>query len=272
MATDERNEKVGNAMKKLNVLVSALLWAMTATMAAGQESPEAAIIPVKTLSGDSFNRLANLLGVFKVEYRADEKLRTILVYGSKEKVEQIRRVVAELDRPGSEAAIGRNIELTLSYLRCSTKPPAANQPPLPPDMEAVAKQLRAATQYKDIQLWDTIPLRLQEGKDTDQSMRLPTAIIPEAPGAFATSQIRIRPEAVSTRDTGRYVRFDFLKIGFRIPYLVSRNPPPAAQYNFMEVGLNTAGDFKEGQKSVIGKISGPDDEAIFVVVSLKVLD
>src|SRR5688500_11217080 len=79
---------------------------------------QAAIIPIKTLSGDSFNRLANMLSVFKVEYRADEKLRTILVYARPDVIAQIRKVIDELDRPGSEAAIGRNIEMTLTFLRC----------------------------------------------------------------------------------------------------------------------------------------------------------
>src|SRR5207253_11241070 len=87
-----------------------------------QEALEAVIIPVKTLSGDSFNRLVKLLGVFNARYTADHKLRTIVVYAPKEVVSQMRRVIAELDRPGSEAAIGHNIEMTLAFLRCSTKP------------------------------------------------------------------------------------------------------------------------------------------------------
>ena len=41
----------------------------------------------------------------------------------------------------------------------------------------------------------------------------------------------------------------------------------------MEVGPNTAGDFMEGQKTVLGKVSGIDDEsAVFAVIALKVLD
>ena len=45
------------------------------------------------------------------------------------------------------------------------------------------------------------------------------------------------------------------------------------QWKFIDVGLNTAGDFMEGQKAVLGKVSGIDDEsAVFVVISLKVLD
>ncbi|MCL4402693.1 MAG: hypothetical protein M1436_08540, partial [Acidobacteria bacterium] len=125
---------------------------LAASVLFGQEkekpsgSMEAAIIPVKTLSGDSFDRLAKMLGVFNVRYTADNKLRTILVYAPKDVVAQMRHVVEQLDQPGSEAAIGRNIEMTLAFLRCSTKP-QPNERPLPPDLEPVAKQLRAATQY-----------------------------------------------------------------------------------------------------------------------------
>jgi hypothetical protein len=37
--------------------------------------------------------------------------------------------------------------------------------------------------------------------------------------------------------------------------------------------LNTSGDFMEGQKTVLGKVSGTEvDTAIFVVITFKVLD
>ena len=94
-------------------------------------------------------------------------------------------------------------------------------------------------------------------------MRLPGS----APGVFSTAQIHIRPEGVGRKDSGRYVRFDQVRIDFRIPLGLDR---PA---DVMNVGLSTAGDFMEGQKTVLGKISGIDDEsAIFAVIALKVLD
>ena len=101
------------------------------------EPREAVIIPVKTLTGDSFNRLVRLLGVFSAPMNADEKLRTIVVYAPKDVVEQMRKVVNELDRPGSEAAIGRNIDMTMTFLKCSTKP-ASGASTLPADLDAVA--------------------------------------------------------------------------------------------------------------------------------------
>ena len=122
-------------MKHFSIVVAGLAMAAllcaqdkppAAADAAGtkQENYEAAIIPVKTLTGDSFDRLSKLLGVFNVRFVADEKLRTIVVYAPKDVVEQMRKVVEQLDQPGSEAAIGRNIDMTLAFLRCSTKAPA----------------------------------------------------------------------------------------------------------------------------------------------------
>jgi hypothetical protein len=41
----------------------------------------------------------------------------------------------------------------------------------------------------------------------------------------------------------------------------------------MDFGITTSGDFMENQKTVLGKVSGMDDDtAIFVVIALKVLD
>jgi hypothetical protein len=50
---------------------------------------------VKTLSGDSFKRLAGMLTAFAAKYTYDDKLRTILVYAPKDVVAQMRRVVEQ---------------------------------------------------------------------------------------------------------------------------------------------------------------------------------
>ena len=228
-----------------------------------QEPKQAEIIQVKTLTGDSFDRLVKLLDVFEARYTADNQMRTILVYASKDVTAQMRRVVEELDRQGSEAAIGKNIEMTLTLLRCSTKPPTTATS-LPPDMEPVAKQLRAATQYKDIQLWDVVPMRLQEGRDTHEDLRLPGNGVA---GQVAIGNMTIHPEAVYRKDQGRYVRFSHLNLSFKMPYSTGN------QFQYINAGINTSGDFMEGQKTVLGKVSGVEDEdASFAVIALKVLD
>ncbi|MBM3724640.1 MAG: hypothetical protein FJW40_04335 [Acidobacteria bacterium] len=236
--------------------------------------PEAVLIPIKTLNGDSFDRLVRLISVFNARVTADERLRTILVYAPPEVTGQIRRVIDQLDRPGSEAAIGRNIDLTLTFLRCSAKPQAGT---LPPEIEQVAKQLRSVTQFKDIQVWDTVPLRLQEGRESDYTTRIAGANALTANGAFVTATIAIRPQVVSTRGNERTVRFDKVRVDFRLPYAtggsVANGVMVNTQFQFFNAGFNTAGEFKEGQKAVLGKVTGmEDDTAIFVVLSLKVLD
>jgi hypothetical protein len=229
------------------------------------EPKQAEIIQVKTLTGDSFDRLIKLLGVFDARLTADSQMRTIVVYAPKDVVDQIRHVVEQLDKPGSEAAIGKNIDMTLTLLRCSTKP-ATTASTLPPDMEAVAKQLRAATQYKDIQLWDVVPMRLQEGRDTHEDLRLPGGTGAQIP----IGNIVIHPEAVYRKDQARYVRFSHVNLGIRMPYGTGTNP---TQFTYVSIGLNTSGDFQEGQKTVLGKVSGTEEgDAIFAVIALKVLD
>ena len=224
---------------------------------------EAEIIQVKTLTGDSFDRLVKLLQVFNARMTSDNQMRTIVVYAPKDVVTQIRHVVEQLDRPGSEAAIGKNIDVTLTLLRCSTKPPATPAPPLPADIETVAKQIRAVTQYKDIALLDILPLRLQEGRESSDSLHVPGP----APGQPITGDVRFHPQTVYRKDQARYVRFDRVRIYMHVP---NGNP---ASVSWIDQVLETSGDFMEGQKTVLGKVTGlGDDEAVFAVIALKVLD
>jgi hypothetical protein len=254
-----------NTILIVAALAASTVWAQNAADTKAPQPPnregyEAQVIHVKTLTGDSFNRLSKMLQVFNVGISGDENLRTIVVYGPKDVVAQVEKVVAELDTPGSEAAIGRNIEMTMTLLRCSTKEGMGRK--LPADIEPVAKQLRAATQYKDIEVWDVIPLRLQEGKQSTENINLATGS--DRP---ATLEIRITPQATSRKGQSWSVRFSLLDLKFLIPVMAGKD------YTFQRVGLETAGDFMEGQKTVIGKVSGLDsDSAIFVVISLKVLE
>lgn len=243
-----------------------------------KEPLEAEIIHVKTLTGDSFQRLVSLLGVFGVTTRSDEQLRTIVVYAPKEVVAQMRRIVAELDTPGSEAAIGRNFEMTMSLLRATTKAPTAGNQ-LPDEIEAVARQLRASTQYKDIQLWDVVPLRLQEGKITTEDMQLPALNSGSSSDSMEPASaltIQIRPEAATRKGQAWSVRFSEFNLSFRVPTMTGSFQDSAGkslpQFSYQNIGLKTSGDFLEGQKTVLGKVSGTgNNSAIFVVISLKVL-
>ncbi len=78
-------------------------------------------------------------------------------------------------------------------------------------------------------------------------------------------------ETVKAKADGRYVKFDEVRVNLRIPYLTAKEP--TTQWQYHDFGIYTAGEFKEGQKSVVGKMAGSEEDAsIFTVIELKVLD
>lgn len=224
---------------------------------------EAEIIHVKSLSGDAFRRLSNLLRPFQVEFQADEKLRTIVVYGPKDTVAQMKKVVEQLDRPGSLAAVGKNIELNLSFLWCS--PPSDSKAlDVPKDLASVARQLESTMGCKDVKFIDTIPVRLREG-DRTSSDGYSLQFISGNRANFVN--LRFLPEAITQKAADTYVRFNEAIIQLRIAHEPIPNPVSSR-----EINIKTSGDFKEGQKTVIGKLSGSDSTNLFVVMDLKILD
>jgi hypothetical protein len=243
----------------ITILAAGMLFGQDKPAEPKAEPREAAVIQVKTLTGDSFGRLMRLLNVFDARVEGDSEMRTIVVYAPKNVVEQMRHVVEQLDRPGSQAALGQNIELTITLLRC-TATPGAGAIALPTDIEQVAKQLRAETQCKNAEIWDVIPMRLQEGKTATEQLELPGAT---QGGQHSLVSIVVSPEAVYRREQSRYVRFSTVRLDFQIPTATIS----------VNTRINTSGDFKEGQKTVLGKVSGTgNDESIFAVIALKVLD
>lgn len=223
---------------------------------------EAEIIHVKTLSGDAFNRLSSLLRPFQVQFQADEKLRTIVVYGPKDTVAQMKKVVEQLDRPGSLAAVGKNIELNLSFLWCS--PPADSKAmDVPKDLASVARQLETTMGCKDVKFIDTIPIRMREGDET----RTNNYVLPYISQRPTLAATRFNPESILQTGTARFIRFRKAAIFLQVPYELSAN-----SFHTRSVEIETSGDFKEGQKTVLGKLSGDSDTNLFVVVDLKILD
>ncbi len=223
---------------------------------------EAEIIHVKSLSGDAFTRLSNLLQPFQVEFQADEKLRTIVVYGPKDTVAQMKKVVEQLDRPGSLAAVGKNIEMNLSFLLCS--PPSDSKAlDIPKELASVARQLENTMGCKDVKFIDTIPIRMKEGDESRTNNNALPLLMEKGSPSAAT---RFFPEAIIQTGTSRYVRFQRAMISLHLPF--DQTP---SSIHFRNVDLETSGDFKEGQKTVIGKLSGKDT-SIFAVIDLKILD
>ena len=90
-------------------------------------------------------------------------------------------------------------------------------------------------------------------------------ILDPTPGIRKTLlHMRIRPDSATRKGAIWSVSLREMSLTFAVYDI---------QEHFQNFGLNTSGDFPEGQKTVLGKISETENDGpIFVVVSLKVLD
>jgi hypothetical protein len=156
-----------------------------------------------------------------------------------------------------------NIDVTI-YLMSAIGTPSASA--LPPELEPVVKQLKNTFSYKGYQLLDTEVIRVRAGQGGEVS-----GVVNGAPSVGPNktiSQAKFRSASVSTDEKGRAIRIDGLKVGLRIPVLSSEK-----QYLYLDTGINTDVDIREGQKVVVGKANmDGSDRASIVVLTAKVVE
>jgi hypothetical protein len=137
---------------------------------------------------------------------------------------------------------------------------------VPAELEPVVKQLKNTFSYKGYQLIDTEVMRVRAGQGGDVSGVVDGA--PSVDGNKTISRVGFRSASVSTDEKGRAIRIDGLKIGLRIPIAAGEK-----KYQYIDTGLNTDVDVREGQKVVVGKANmDGSDRASIVVLTAKVVE
>ena len=157
----------------------------------------------------------------------------------------------------------QNVEVTI-YLMSALATPSAS--PIPAEMESVVKQLRSMFSYKGYQLIDTEVIRVRAGQGGDASAMVNS----KGPcGAKTISQLKFSSAKPTTDDKGRAVRIDGLKVGLKVPVPANTK----GEYNYIDTGISTDVDIREGQKVVVGKVNMDGaDRASIVVLSAKVVE
>jgi hypothetical protein len=124
--------------------------------------------------------------------------------------------------------------------------------------------------YKGYQLIDTQVMRVRAGQGGEASGVVESSA-PVA-GAKTISQVKFRSASVSTDEKGRAIRIDNLRVGLRVPIPVQ---PGSSQFGvqYVDTGINTDVDIREGQKVVVGKANmDGSDRASIVVLTAKVVE
>ena len=224
--------------------------------------------------------ISSLLGIFGAMVSPNSQMHALAVRADPNKWPAIEDAIRRLDVP---ASLPRNVEITVYFLVAGKD--LAQGTPLNGDVEPVVTQLRRTFSYADYRVLDTLMLRTRIGREAEASGSLaagrarivaadgkgPAAKPGEASGSIArgapiVTQVKLRAAAV---DPDGKIHLDNVRAGMRLP-VVSDNK---GSFNYIDTGINTDIDVKDGQKVVVGKSSyeGPD-KAVFLVLTAKLLD
>jgi len=220
---------------------------------AAQERVERFYEP-KYLGGDRANRVINLLTQLgKARLIWDSVLKTVWIQGSPQDVAEIEALLKRFDVPEAEAP-RHQLRLTIHMVEGSPDP--SRNAPLPPELEAVVKQMKDTFSYKGFRLFDTI---LMHGV-----ARL-TGILPGIPtGTNENYFYELGCKGIRFSQDGKNA--EILGFGFQVKVPVS---PGAKEFGVS--GISTDLTIREGQKLVLGKIKlDKTENAVFLVLSAKI--
>jgi hypothetical protein len=239
-------------MKKLAILI---LFAAVACLRA--EDAVTRVFQFKYADARALQRVLSPYG--RVE--ADPMLKALTITVRDNNVlSEVEQIVKRFDVPPPPVP---NIDVTI-YLMSALGTPSSGA--VPAELEPVVKQLKNTFSYKGYQLIDTEVIRVRAGQGGDVSGVVDGA--PSVDGNKTISRVGFRSASVSTDEKGRAIRIDGLKVGLRIPIAAGEK-----KYQYIETGLNTDVDVREGQKVVVGKANmDGSDRASIVVLTAKVVE
>ncbi len=206
------------------------------------------------------HQLANLVGVFPgTSVTQNVEMHALAVSSSPEVIAAIEDAIKRLDVPPPAP---QNIEVTVYYLIGGDSENAGG--PLPKDLDSVITQLKNAFAFKAYRLLDALELRTRAGQGGDTS----GSPGPNAAGQGATvTQFHMNSASVSP--DGSSVRIDNLKAGIRLPVASTSGTP---QFTYVDLGVNADIDVKPGQKVVVGRLSMGQNQALFLVLTVRVVN
>ncbi|HUB80178.1 MAG TPA: hypothetical protein VMB03_15340 [Bryobacteraceae bacterium] len=202
----------------------------------------------------------NLLQVFHANLDANRDLRVLAVDATPETMAAIEDAIKRLDVPSAAPA---NIDLTVYLLVGHEGESPTGNSPVPKDLDSVVTQLKNAFAFKSYSLLDVLALRARTG---EQASTTSSGASVQNGNATAPVMTNFRINGVSLGGDGTTIHISRLNAGINMPV-----PDGSNGFNRHDLGLNTDVDIKEGQKVVIGRLGISKDQALFLVMTAKIL-
>jgi hypothetical protein len=223
-----------------------------------QQDREVKVVELKYVDANNIRR-SGLLDPFQVQHSGNGQ--TIILGGPASNVAAAEAFLRKFDvRP-------RNVEAVFYVIVASSA--AGEAGTIPSELEPVIKQLRNAFAYQSFKLLETAIVRGRENTQLQTSGQL---VVPSKPDDLKrTYHIFADKVSLSPSEKGNVVRFDRLRFTLRKPDYTVMNLTKKAEY--IDSGLTTDIDVREGQKVVVGKSNLEAAEgAFFLIVTAKVVD
>ena len=201
----------------------------------------------------------NLLRVFNASIAPNRDMRVLAVSAIPETMAAIEDAIKRLDVPSAAPA---NVDLTIYLLVGHEGESPAGGAAMPKDLDSVVTQLKNAFAFKSYSLLDVLALRTRTGEQASTTSS--GGAVPNGnASAPVITTFRISNAAVG--GDGTSIHISRLNAGIKMPVV------SGMQVSYTDLGLNTDVDIKEGQKVVIGRLGISKDQALFLVMTVKIL-
>ena len=206
--------------------------------------------------------LQALLSVFPARFSPNRDLRGLAVDTSPETMAAIEDVIKRLDVPG---AAPTNVDITVYMLVGHEGENPVGSAAVPKDLESVVAQLKTAMTFKNYNLMDVLAIRTRTGQQVSTSSSGGSVTMPG--GATQPVMTNFSARSISIGPDGATVRIDGLQSGTKVPI-----PSGGGQgFSYTDLSLRTDVDVKEGQKVVLGRLGISKDQALFMVLTVKIV-
>jgi hypothetical protein len=250
-------------MKRVLLVLTLLLAPLSAqeqkVEAQAKPAPPANIQKVFILKYADPENLRQLLNIFDGRITPNTEMHALAVTAPPNAMPAIEDAVARLDVP---SAAPKNFDFTVDLVVGSDaeNPVSAS---IPKDLDSVITQLKGAFPFKSYRLLDVLTLRTRAGKRA--SAQSSGGAVQVGSGA-RTVRSEFAIDSASLGADGTTVHLDRLKCTMRFPY---EDTP--GQIIMQDLNLQTEVDIKEGQKVVVGRVGMTSQQAMFMVLTVKVV-